>query len=150
MRRLSSGEPADLAQPLVCEPLVEICRPPRPRIIPHPNHTDVEVAEMYEVAESGRGNGRAELLANERAALLAAFQKVEQTAPLRHGAAAWAWGFWTLRKSEEKSVEKQVFCRNLPILPERAAVTRKVQNPTPTLPRRAARKPFARLFGVPQ
>ena len=55
MRRLSSGEPADLAQPLVCEPLVEICRPPRPRIIPHPNHTDVEVAEMYEVYTNASG-----------------------------------------------------------------------------------------------
>ena len=47
--------------------------------------------------------GRAELLANEEAALLAAFQKVEQTAPLRHGAAAWACGFWTLRVTAARS-----------------------------------------------
>ena len=48
-------------------------------------------------------DGRAELLASERAALLAAFQKVEQTAPLRHGAAAWAWDFWTLRVTAARS-----------------------------------------------
>ena len=59
------------------------------------------------VAASGRREGlRAELRALTREQHYASgIPKVEQTAPLRHGAAAWAWGFWTLRKSEIFSSE---------------------------------------------
>ena len=40
--------------------------------------------------------GRAQLLANS-SSTAGGIQKAEQTAPLRDGPAAWAWGFWTLR-----------------------------------------------------
>ena len=57
----------------------------------------------YSTARSRRAAaGRAQLLANS-SSTTGGIPKVEQTAPLRHGAAAWAWGFWTLRKSEKIS-----------------------------------------------
>ena len=57
--------------------------------------------------------GRAGLRALTQAALLAEFQKSSKLPPcgtarqrgrgVFDGAAAWAWGFWTLRKSEKNS-----------------------------------------------
>ena len=52
-----------------------------------------EVRHVFDIIRLQRAAaGRAELLAYS-SSTTGRIQKVEQTAPLRHGAAAWAWGF---------------------------------------------------------
>ena len=92
--------------------------PHRPVALPHPRGgvqvgprlQPLHLPGLLEVAGlSGRLRLRAELRALTQAALLAEFQKSSKLPPcgtarqrgrgVFDGAAAWAWGFWTLRKS---------------------------------------------------
>ena len=79
---------------------------------PEPGQRNVPPIFIFQFSRRAAVFGRAELPANSRS-ITGEIPKVEETAPLRHGAAAWAWGSSRICENFAKMFAKFAkFCCN--------------------------------------